>query len=100
MSTSKRDQLKVGDRVRERLAVGDRNYSSNPADPYRADRRLSQRRVGEIVSLEQHPDRNGRMMRYARIRWDHLKTPSLHALFRVEILPNAVHSLQQRRHDG
>lgn len=97
MSTPKRDPLKVGDRVRERLTIGDRNYSSDPANSYRADRRLAARRVGEVVSLEKRPDRNGRMMQYAQIRWDHLRTPSLHATFRVEVIPHAVHSPEQQR---
>jgi hypothetical protein len=89
MTTSQHESLRVGDRVRERLHQGDRCISSAATAQL-----VPGPRYGRIVSLESKPDRRGRLRQYANVQWDHLKSPSLHASFRIEVIASAVHSQQ------
>lgn len=91
MTTPQREALKVGDRVRERLNPGDRSINGAVVAQL-----VPGPRYGRIVSLESRPDRRGRLLQYARVQWDHLKSPSLHASFRVEVIASAVHSKDQQ----
>lgn len=47
----------------------------------------SPRRVGQIVGMESKRNTRGTRCDYAMVRWDHLQTPSMHAIFRLERIP-------------
>jgi hypothetical protein len=82
--TSPRDQLRIGDRVRERERVAD--DVATPASPNSAQvfSILRQRRRGEVVGFQVKRDRKGRAINYVLVQWDHLETPSIHAKSRIE----------------
>lgn len=79
--------LKLGDRVRERTRSG--NCVVNPLSPnYKTICEiLSHRREGHIVGLEARKNSRGTRCDYAIVQWDHLKSPSIHAAFRLERIP-------------
>lgn len=76
--------LQLGDRVRERNRVG--SCVANPSSPsYKTICDiLAHRREGLVVGLETRRNKKGTRCDYAMVRWDHLKSPSMHAAFRLE----------------
>lgn len=88
MTTPQYEAPRIGDRVRERLHQGSRSVINAEA----AARLVPGPRLGRVVGLEARPDRRGRLMQYAQVQWDHLKSPSLHACFRIEVITSTVHS--------
>jgi hypothetical protein len=76
--------LQLGDRVRERSRTG--NVVANPLSPsYKTVCEiLSHRREGQVVGLEARKNSKGTRCDYAMVQWDHLKSPSVHAAFRLE----------------
>lgn len=83
------ESLKLGDRVREKARLG--GCVANPTSPnYKAVCQiLSHRREGLVVGFETRQNSRGSRCDYAMVRWDHLKTPSMHAAFRLERIPPA-----------
>lgn len=49
----------------------------------------SPRRIGQIVGMESKRNTRGTRCDYAMVRWDHLQTPSMHAIFRLERIPES-----------
>lgn len=88
MTTPQHVAPRVGDRVRERLHQGSRSV----INPEAAAQLVPGARLGRVVAIESKPDRRGRLMQYAHVQWDHLKSPSLHACFRIEVITSTVHS--------
>lgn len=83
MSTSP-SQLQIGDRVRERDRVPDDVV--NPSSPNFTQVRqiLRERRYGNVVGFQVKRSSRGHAINYIQVLWDHLSTPSLHAVARVE----------------
>jgi hypothetical protein len=76
--------LQLGDRVRERNRTG--NVVASPLSPsYKTICEiLAHRREGCVVGLEARMNSRGTRCEYAMVQWDHLKSPSIHAAFRLE----------------
>lgn len=83
------DSLKLGDRVREKARLG--GCVASPASPnYKTVCEiLAKRREGLVVGFETRRNSRGTRCDYAMVRWDHLKTPSIHAAFRLERIASA-----------
>lgn len=92
MTSQQASPLRIGDRVQERISIGDRNIvrTNSPTLAVQGPR------LGRIVALETRTDRRGHSRQYASVQWDHLKSPSLHACFRIVAIPPVVHSQQQQ----
>lgn len=84
MANQSTPPLRLGDRVRERDRNG--NCVANPLSPnYKTICQiLSHRREGRIVGFEARKNSRGTRCEYAMVQWDHLKSPSIHATFRLE----------------
>ena len=78
--------LAIGDRVRERERVADDVVTRQSPNFAQVASILGQRRTGVIVGVETRRNRRGGAIHYARVQWDHLGSPSLHARFRLEKL--------------
>lgn len=78
-------RLQVGDRVQERNRLG--GFIATGPNFENVRRVRSSRRVGEIVGFESKRNTRGTRCDYAMVRWDHLRSPSVHAVFRLERIP-------------
>lgn len=71
--------LSAGDFVIERLNPGGHLA---PVDPAMAKR--FNRRTGRVVEITTHRNKTGGRISYAHVIWDGLRSPSLHAVSRLE----------------
>lgn len=76
--------LTIGDRVREREHVGDHVVSRSSPGYQRVCSIIGHRRHGVVVDVEVRRARNGSACKYIHVQWDHLNTPSVHAVSRIE----------------
>lgn len=83
------DSLGPGDRVREKPRIGGCVASELSPNIKAVKAILAQRREGLIVGLESRRNSKGARCDYAMVQWDHLKTPSIHAVFRLERIPSS-----------
>lgn len=81
------EPLKPGDRVREKSRLAGCVASDGSPNIKAVRAILAQRREGLIVSLESRRNSKGARCDYAMVCWDHLRTPSSHAVFRLERIP-------------
>jgi hypothetical protein len=84
MTKTKPALLTVGDRVRERDRVADDVIT--PSSPSFSQVRgiLGNRRYGVVVGVEIKRSSRGRACKYIHVQWDHLNSPSVHAICRIE----------------
>jgi hypothetical protein len=81
MTTKKKTNYNIGDRVAERpkshgiFAV--RNEVKDRIQQYRSQR------YGTVVGINIKPNRNGSKQKFLLIKWDHLKSPTEHAQMRI-----------------
>lgn len=85
MSTTKRHQWAIGDRVTERARNGGSIATANSPLISRNGTR-SRRRTGRIVGIEERPNARGAQCTYVQVLWDGLRTPSRHGSARIELL--------------
>lgn len=76
---SKKTDFAEGDRVIERLNPGGHLAPSSPEKAKRFDRR-----IGQVVAIVTMPNKSGNRVNYAHVIWDGLRSPSLHALSRLQ----------------
>jgi ribosomal protein L19 len=84
MATSRLPRFQVGDRVRERDRIADSVITPRSPNYQQVTSILSQRRHGLVVGFVTKRSSNGRCIHYTQVQWDHLSTPSLHAVARIE----------------
>lgn len=78
------EPLIPGDRVRERPRSGSCVATAASPNIKAVQAILSRRREGWVVGVESRQNSKGVRCDYAMVCWDHLKTPSMHAVFRLE----------------
>lgn len=82
------EPLMPGDRVREKPRSGSCVATAASPNIKAVQAILSRRREGRVVGLESRHNSKGVRCDYAMVCWDHLKSPSMHAVFRLERVPN------------
>lgn len=79
-----RPDLQIGDRVREAERLVNHVFTEKSPNFKQAASYQGTRRSGVVVGFTEQPIRGGRSALYVQVQWDHLKSPSLHARFRLE----------------
>lgn len=84
MTKAKPSPLAIGDRVRERDRVADHVVTPTSPSYQQVRSILGHRRYGVVVGVEIKRSRTGSACKYIHVQWDHLVTPSVHAMSRIE----------------
>lgn len=84
MKRTKSAPLAIGDRVRERERVCDHVVTRNSPRYEQVCRIIRHRRHGVVLDVEVRRASNGSACKYVHVQWDHLRTPSVHAVSRIE----------------
>lgn len=79
-------ELHIGDRVRDAERPVTNVLTDKSPNFKQAARCQGVRRCGVVVGFKEQPIRGGRSALYVQVQWDHLRSPSLHARFRLEKL--------------
>lgn len=76
--------LQIGDRVRDVARLATTVFTEKSPNFKQAAMCHGARRLGVVVGFKEQPVRGGRTALYVQVQWDHLRSPSLHARFRLE----------------
>lgn len=77
-------ELHIGDRVRDAKRTTMNVFTEKSPNFREASRCHGARRSGVVVGFQERPMGPQRTALYVQVQWDHLKSPSLHARFRLE----------------
>lgn len=81
MTTKRQFDYNIGDRVAERPKTHG-IYTFNQQTRQRISQHSFQR-YGEVVGINYKPNSRGAQQKFLLIKWDHLKSPTEHAMMRI-----------------